>query len=302
MKILITGATGLIGDALVKLLLQNKHQVHYLTTSVSKIVYHENERGFYWNPLTGEIDKNCIEGVDVIIHLAGASISKRWTKSYKKELIESRIVSANLLFSLLKKNSNQVKHFISASGTAIYPDSYNKIYDETSKEKDDSFLGNLVVRWEEAADQFELLNIKVAKIRTGVVYAKNGGALVEIIKPIKMGFGSGFGSGKQMQSWIHIDDIVNLYYFVIKNKIEGVVNAVSPNGMTNTEQTKIIAKLLKKPLFLPNVPQWIMKLALGDMHILLFNNKTIVPKKVLDLGFTFNYANPEEALKNCITE
>lgn len=302
MKILITGATGLIGDALVKLLLQNNHQVHYLTTSLSKLVYHENERGFYWNPSTGEIDKNCIEGVDTIIHLAGASISKRWTKSYKQELIESRIVSANLLFSLLKKNPNQVKHFISASGTAIYPDSYEKVYDETSKEIDDSFLGNLVVRWEEAADQFELLNIKVAKMRTGVVLSKKGGALVEIIKPIKMGFGSGFGSGKQMQSWIHIEDIVNLYYFVIKNQIEGVVNAVSPIGMTNIEQTKIIAKLLKKSLFLPNVPQWVMRLVLGEMHILLFNNKIILPKKALKLGFTFNYPNPEDALRNCIIE
>ena len=264
-------------------------------------MYHENERGFYWNPSTGEIDKNCIDGVDTIIHLAGASISKRWTKSYKQELIESRIVSANLLFSLLKKNSNQVKHFVSASGTAIYPDSYEKVYDETSKEIDDSLLGNLVVRWEEAADQFELLKIKVAKLRTGVVLSKKGGALLEIIKPIKMGLGSGFGSGKQMQSWIHIDDIVNLYYFVIENQIEGVINAVSPIGMTNIEQTKIIAKLLKKPLFLSNIPKWIMKLVLGDMYILLFNNKTILPKRALDLGFEFNYANPEDALRNCIT-
>lgn len=168
MKILITGATGLIGKELVDLLLQNNHTVHYLTTSPKKIKNTSNYHGFYWNPAEGKIDENCIEDVDTIVHLAGASISKRWTNSYKQELIESRVLSANLLFNLVKKTQNQVKHFISASGTAIYPDSDSAVYDEFSKEIDNSFLGNVVVKWEESADQFQLLTIKVTKLRTGV--------------------------------------------------------------------------------------------------------------------------------------
>lgn len=300
MKILITGATGLIGNELTNLLLKNNHSVHYLTTSTQKIQNKSNYQGFFWNPQEGKIDENCLDGVDTIVHLAGASISKRWTNSYKQELIESRVLSANLLFNLLKKAPHQVKHFISASGTAIYPDSYSKTYDESSTEKDDSFLGHVVQKWEESADQFNLLNLKVSKLRTGVVFSNKGGALIEMIKPIKMYVGSGFGSGKQMQSWIHLQDIANLYYFVIQHQITGIINAVAPVSISNQDLTKAIAKQLKRPLFLPNVPQFVMKLILGEMHILLFNNKNILPKKALAEGFKFQYKTAQEALQECI--
>ena len=300
MKILITGATGLIGQDLVNLLINNSHTIHYLTTSPQKIINKTNYQGFFWNPQEGKIDENCIEGVDVIVHLAGATIAKRWTDSYKTELIESRVLSANLLFNLLKKNTHQVKQFISASGIAIYPDSYKKIYTESSTEIDNSFLGNLVVKWEESANQFKLLNIKVAKLRTGVVFSEKGGALLEMMKPIKMYVGSGFGSGKQIQSWIHLYDIVNLYYFVITNQIEGIINAVAPETISNQDVTKLIAKHLKRPLFLPNVPKFILKLVLGEMHILLFNSKNIISTKLKEVNFKFKYSTVESALKNCI--
>ena len=300
MKVLITGATGLIGKELTNLLLKENHIIHYLTTSKLKIQNRENYFGFYWNPKEGKIDENCLDGVDAIIHLAGASISNRWTNSYKQELIESRLLSTNLLFHLVKKNPNQVKHFISASGTAIYPDSDLAIYDETVSEIDHSFLGNLVVKWEESADQFKLLNIKVAKMRTGVVFSENGGALPEMIKPVKMFAGSGFGIGKQLQTWIHINDIARLYYFTLQNEIEGVINAVAPNPISNQELTRCIAKHLHRPLFLPNVPKTIMKLIFGEMHILLFNNKNIIPRRALDLGFQFEYPTADLALSNLI--
>lgn len=300
MKVLITGATGLIGNELTEVLLQNNHTVHYLTTSALKIHNKANYFGFFWNPEEGKIDESCIEGVDVIVHLAGASISKRWTNSYKQEIIESRVLSANLLFNLLKKTPNQVKHFVSASGTAIYPDSYTAIYDEFSTEIEDSFLGNVVVKWEEGANQFKLLHIKVTKIRTGIVFSEKGGALLEMIKPIKMYVGSYFGSGEQMQSWIHLTDVVNLYHFVIQNRVEGVINAVAPNAISNKELTKSIARHLKRPLFLPNIPQFMMKLILGEMSILLFNNKKILPSRSLELGFKFEFPTIEQALKNII--
>lgn len=298
MKILITGATGLIGKALVDVLLKNDYSIHYLTTSKSKIENNPNCKGFYWNPKTSEIDAAAFDGVDVVVHLAGASISKRWTASYKKELFESRVLSANLLFNTLKKSENKIQHIISASGTAIYPDSYEVVYDENSIQVDTSFLGNVVVEWEKSIDQFKQIGCKVAKIRTGIVFSNLGGALPEMVLPIKMYAGSGFGTGRQIQSWIHLDDLVQLYSFAVKNSVEGIVNAVAPENISNQELTKIIAKTINRPLFLPNIPQWIMRLILGEMHILLFGNKRIVPKRIQELGFQFEFDTVLKAITN----
>jgi uncharacterized protein (TIGR01777 family) len=300
MKVLITGATGLIGTELVNLLLKNNITVNYLTIKREQIKDRPNTQGFYWNPEEGKIDENCIQDVDVIVHLAGASISKRWTNSYKQELLESRVLSSNLLFTLLRKTPNNVKQVISASAIAIYPDSHTAVYTENSKEVEDSFLSNVVVRWEESVDQFNLLKIKVAKIRTSMVFSEKGGALPEMMKPIKLGLGSGFGSGKQLQPWIHLDDIVNLYYFAITNQVEGILNGAAPETISNQELTKKLAKKLHKSLFLPNIPQFVMKLILGEMHILLFNDKNIVPQRVLELGFKFKFPTIDQALDDII--
>jgi len=276
MKILITGATGLIGKELVKLLLAKNHSVHYLTTAKSKIANQANYQGFYWNPEEGKIDENCIFRVDVIIHLAGANIAKRWTNAYKQEIIESRTLSGELLFNLIKKHPNhQIKQIISASGTAIYPESFSKVYDESTTETEDSFLSNVVKKWEESVNRFQVLGIKVCKLRTGIVLSNKGGALPEMIKPIKLGVGAGMGSGKQIQSWIHIHDLVALYYLAVEKQLEGIYNAVTPNPVSNQELTKAIAKTLKKPLFLPNIPKFVMQLLLGEMCYLLFSSKNL---------------------------
>ncbi|MFT6748380.1 MAG: hypothetical protein ACI9XR_002565 [Flavobacterium sp.] len=296
MKILVTGATGLIGSELVKILLKENHEVNYLTTSKDKLRSQKNYQGFYWNPSQNEIDADCIKGVNAIIHLAGASISKRWTTSYKKEILQSRLQTTHILYSLIKNNPNQVEHIISASGTAIYPDSYSNIYIESSQEIAKTFLGNVVVQWENAVDQFQELNLKITKIRTGVVYSSKGGALQEIIKPIKLGVGTAFGSGKQQQTWIHLTDIANLYAFVLNNQHQGVFNAVALEVVTNQELTEKIAKKLNKPLFLPNIPKWVMALILGDMHKLLFDNKNILSKRALELQFKFQYPTIDAAL------
>lgn len=301
MKVLITGATGLIGTELVSLLLQNGISVNYLTTSKNKIVNELNYNGFYWSPEQGIIDENCLMGVDSIINLAGANISKRWTNSYKQEIIESRLLSSALLFKAIKNNPNQVKQIVSASGTSIYPNSDKVIYDENSTQVNNSFLGNVVVKWEESVDKFASLGLKVCKLRTGIVLSTKGGALVEMLKTIKIGLGSSFGSGKQIQTWIHIHDIASLYYFAIKNDLDGVYNAISPNPVSNEELTFTIAKVLKKPLFMPNIPKFIMKLILGEMHELLFENRNLSAKKIIDKGFVFKYKTIDEALKNIFT-
>lgn len=300
MKILITGATGLVGQALVKLLWQNGHTVHYLTTSKSKIVNEPLYKGFYWNPERGDIDVSCLEGVDTIVHLAGATVAKRWTQKYKQEIIESRINSTNLLYKLLKNNEHQVKNVVSASATGIYPNSLTTYYDETSTETDDSFLSQVVVRWENAVNSIELLGVKVCKIRIGLVLAKEGGALVEMAKPIRMGVGAPLGTGKQMQSWIHIQDLVHVFYKAASQQWVGVYNAVAPTPVDNTQLTKAIAKTLNKPLFLPNVPKFVLSFALGEMHELLFSSQYVSSKKLQQEGFEFNYPTIESALQNLL--
>ena len=298
MKVLITGATGLIGNELVTLLLQNGVSIHYLTTSKNKIDNEPNYKGFFWNPAQGIIDENCLMGVDSIIHLAGATISKRWTNAYKQEIIESRIVSSNLLFKALKNNPNQVKQIVSASGTALYPNSDTTVYTEDFKDFDDTFLGTVVMKWEESVDKFKLLDINVCKLRTAVVLSNKGGALLEMVKPIQLGLGASFGTGKQIQSWIHIHDIAALYFYAVKNAWDGVYNAVAPNPVSNEELTIAIATVLKKPLIMPNIPQFVMKLILGEMHLLLFENKKLSSQKAVDAGFNFKYKTIDKALEN----
>lgn len=300
MRILITGATGLIGTELVTLLLHNGIEIHYLTTSKKKIVKENKYHGFYWNPAQGTIDENCFLGVDAIIHLAGASIAKRWTNSYKQEIIESRILSTNTLFKALKENPHQVKQIVSSSAVGIYPDSFSEIYTEDSTANSEDFLGNVVTKWEETVNKFQVLHIKVCKLRTGIVFAKNGGALQEMIKPIQLGLGANFGNGKQMQSWIHIHDLASMFLFAVENSWEGVFNAVAPNPISNRELTKALAQKLQKPLFMPNIPRFFMKIILGEMHQLLFTNKNISAQKAIKAGFNFQFSTLDKALHNIL--
>jgi uncharacterized protein (TIGR01777 family) len=300
MTVLITGATGLVGQELVNLLLQNGYTVHFLSTSKSKLVSQNNYKGFFWNPKKAEIDTNALTGVDVIIHLAGASVAKKWTTAYKEEIIESRVLSTQLLYQTLKKNSNQVKQIISASAVGIYPDSLTNIYHETDLDIDVSFLGNVVKQWENEVSQFEKLEIIVSKIRIGIVLAKNGGALQEMAKPIQYGVGAAFGSGEQYQSWIHVQDLAAIFQFVMENQLPGIYNGVAPYPVTNSELTKAIAKTLGKPLFLPNIPKFVMKLILGEMHQILFSSQHVSCRKLLDENFQFKFASLDKALNDLL--
>ncbi|NQY06349.1 MAG: TIGR01777 family protein [Flavobacteriaceae bacterium] len=289
MTILITGATGLVGKALVSSLLEKGHTIHYLTTSKHKIKTEEHLKGFYWNPVKEEINDNCIDGVEIIIHLAGANVSKRWTRKYKQEIWDSRTLSTQLLVKLLKLSCHKVKHLVNASAIGIYKDSLTEIYSEESTVYSTSFLGRVVQAWEEATEAVSNLSIPVSKMRIGIVLSEDGGALQKMSQPIKMGLGAKFGHGKQWQSWIHIDDLVNSILYVIENKLDGTINAVAPNPVTNQELTKAIAKHYKKPLFLPGVPKFMMQLILGEMHTILFESQKVSPERLKDSGFKFRY-------------
>jgi uncharacterized protein (TIGR01777 family) len=300
MNILITGATGLIGKKMVSLLKKDTHIIHYLSTSKAKIKHESNYKGFYWNPSNGEIDLAAFEDVSVVIHLAGASVSKKWTRAYKNEIIQSRVQTANLLFKTLQSHPNKVKQFVAASAVGIYPDDLTAIYNEDDSKIDDSFLGEVTQLWEESTNLFKSLPLLVTTIRIGVVLAKESGALVEMTKPIKYGFGAVLASGKQYVSWIHIDDLVAIFKYVIDHNLEGIYNAVSPYPTTNEELTKAIAKTIHKPLFLPNVPKFMLRFLLGEMHKIVTTSQHVSSRKILDSGFQFQYASLSKSLQNLL--
>lgn len=298
MKVLITGATGLIGKEIVKSCHEQGILVHYLTTSKEKIKTRDNYKGFYWNPKKNTIDKSCFEGVNAIINLAGSSISKRWTSSYKKVILESRIQSLHCLKNALSKiKEHQVAQILSASAIGGYADSLIKYYEEDCNTSSPTFLGEVVSTWERTVDEFSELGLVVSKVRIGLVLDEKEGALPQMVKPIKLGVGSAFGSGDQWQSWIHINDLARIFVYIIQNELEGVYNGVAPNPITNTELTKAIAKTLHKPLFMPNIPKFLMKLVLGEMHILLYESQRVSSKKIEENGFVFTYSNIHPALE-----
>jgi len=296
MRVLITGATGLIGSSIVGQCHAKGIAVNYLTTSKSKIESRTNYLGFYWNPSQGEIDVNCIKGVDAIIHLVGASISKRWTNSHKSAIISSRLETTALLHETVNNNPNTVKQIISASAIGYYPDSFTNYYTEDEESVSTSFLGKVVQEWEQVVDTFKTLDITVSKVRIGVVFSKNGGAFPELIKPIKYGVGAALGTGNQWMSWIHLNDLSSIFLHVLEHRLPGVYNGVAPNPVTNQILTKAIAQKLNKPLFLPNIPKFVMRLALGEMHIILFESQRVSSKKIEQTGFKFEYINLDMAL------
>ena len=300
MRVLITGATGLIGSEIVKNCHAKGIAVNYLTTNKSKIENNSNYQGFYWNPSQSKIDVNCIKDVGTIIHLVGASISKRWTKAHKQAIINSRLETTALLHDTVKNNPNTIKQIISASAIGYYPDSLKNYYSEDEKEISKSFLGQVVEAWEQVVDTFKTLNIIVSKVRIGIVFSNKGGAFPELAKPIKFGAGAVMGSGKQWMSWVHLNDLAGIFMHVLQHNLEGIYNGVAPNPATNNTITKVIAKKMKRPLFLPNIPKFAMQLVLGEMHIILFESQRVSSKKIEDSGFEFKFNNLEAALEELV--
>ena len=298
MKILITGATGLIGSAIVKEALKRKHSIHFLTTSKKKIVNEENLKGFYWNPIEKEIDVSCFEGVDAVIHLAGASVGKYWTDKHVNEIYLSRKISSNLLYESIKelKGKHQIENFVSASAIGIYPTSASTFYNEEAPVVRYSLMENIVFEWEKAVSQIETLNITVAKLRIGLVLARDSGVLGKLKTPISFGLGAAFGNGKQGQSWIHIDDLVSMFLICIKQDLDGVYNAVSPYSISQSDMIKEFSKVLQKPYFMPPIPAILVRLLLGRMSVLVLDSHWVSAFKILDAEFKFKFPKLKNAL------
>jgi hypothetical protein len=300
MKVLLTGATGLIGSALTELLLSNGHEVHYLTTRTSQLKNQPNLKGFIWNPSQGTYDRNAFIDVDAVVHLAGASITKPWTKKYKFEILESRINATNTLYKALKEVPHQVTQFITASGIAVYPNSSTQIYTEDFVGAAPGFLSHVVEKWEESAQKFKQLNLQVCCMRTGVVLAKDAGALPQMLQPIKIGVGAAIGSGQQHISWIHLDDITRFYQSALEHKWQGVYNAVAPEPVTNAVLTSKIAERLDKKIWLPNIPQKVIEILLGERSILVTADQIVKPQRALDAHFQYKFPDIDSALGNLI--
>lgn len=300
MNILITGATGLIGRKLTNDLLLNGYAVNYLTTRKSQIKSNSKINGYYWNPEKNIIDLECFKNVDTIINLAGSNIAKRWSDSNKLDILNSRIKSLNLLKYSISYNKINIKKIISASAIGIYPSSVDNVYKENESLISDSFLGKVVCQWESAVNSFKDLEIDVAIVRIGLVLSRDGGILSKSILPIQYGFGSFFGNGNQWQSWIHFQDISNIFYHILKYDLSGVFNGVSPNPVTNKTFTKKIAKFLNRPLLLPNLKKWMMRLLLGEMHTIIFESQNVSCEKLTKSKFKFKFDNFDQAIADLL--
>ncbi|WP_395627562.1 TIGR01777 family oxidoreductase [Daejeonella sp.] len=294
-NILITGASGLIGPKLIRNLLEKGHSVSILSRKPHKI---KGVKVFKWDIDSQTIDNESLNGIDTIIHLAGAGIAdERWTKARKQLIIDSRVLSTQLLYRAIEETKAPVKTIISASAVGFYGDRADEILTESST-KGTGFLADCCQQWESAVEDGLKFGVRLVKFRIGLVLAKQGGALAKLETPVSLFLGAPLGSGKQWMPWIHITDLLALFEGAIENpNIEGTFNACSPIPVTNFEFTKILAKTLFRPVWPIKVPEFVLKAVLGEMsQVILISNRTS-SQKLLNTGFKFRYAGLDEALK-----
>ncbi len=277
-NIAVSGSTGFIASYLIPFLKEKDYGIIPLRREDFK-------------DLTALKEK--LKNTDIVVNLAGAPIVKRWNENYKKELYSSRVDLTRKIVNAVKELNKKLDCFVSASAVGIYPD-FKQCGEDCSDLRDD-FLGKLCVDWENAA--FSLKNTRVIALRIGVVIGKNGGIIKRVSLPFKLGLGGRIASGKQGFSWVHIEDLCRIILFAIENeKVEGVINAVSPNPVDNNEFTKTLAGVLKRPAIFP-VPSFMLKLLFGEGASILIEGQRAVPKKLKGFNFKFKYPQLEEALK-----
>lgn len=294
MKILISGGTGLVGSRLTEMLEEEGHNVTLLSRCPQS---HESIKTIVWDPKNQQLDAEDLKGIDYIFHLAGAGVAgKAWTNSYKKMIASSRIESTQLLYDTIKMLEQKPKGLVSASAVGYYGiRTTDNIYLENDP-PDDDFLADTCVKWEKEVNKLSTLGMKVSKIRIGLVLSKKGGALKEIARPAKIGFGAPIGSGAQYMPWIHIDDLCRMFIHCMHQEMEDTFNGVAPEHINNRDFTRKLARVLNKPLWLPKVPSFIMKLLLGERAQLVLQGSRISAEKIQKKGFEFKFESLKEAL------
>jgi len=289
-RIAITGASGLIGTALIGHLKSEGHTVQRL---VRRPVVSADE--IQWDPAAGTVDLNALEGVDAVIHLAGANVGdKRWSKKYKAEILNSRLLGTTTIANAVNVVKPQV--FISSSAIGWYGETGNRAVTEEDRPGDD-FLAAVCKEWEAAADL--ATNTRTVKIRTGLVLDPTGGALGKMLPLFKFGLGGKLGNGKQWWSWITLHDQIRAICHLLEKSVEGAVNLTAPNPATNQEFTSALARALHRPALFP-VPGIALKVALGGFSSEILGSKKVMPEKLLESGFTFDYPHIAPALAKLV--
>lgn len=300
MKLLITGATGLIGKNLITHAKRRKISIHFLTTRKGECLNSEGLKGFFWNPEQDEIDDSCFEGVDTLIHLAGANISKPWTNNNKEVILDSRLNSTRLLKKTLDRLNIKMKSICCAGAIGIYPNSIDDIHEENSPLSQENFLQKVTYAWEQESQALSKNSLNLSIFRIGLVLAKEGGLLSKLTPPVKLFLGTAFASGKQWQSWIHIDDLSRLFFRAVDDGWEGTFNAVAPNPISQINLIKEIGRTLKRPVFLPNIPAFFLQLFMGERSLLILGSHRVSAKLILSKGFKFQFPYLKPALNDIL--
>lgn len=302
MKVLVTGATGFVGQRVVKQLLASGDEVVVLTRNVAKGALNLGSKcKFYtWSDTTTLPPLEAFQGVEGVINLIGEGIAdKRWDEAQKKKLHDSRILSTEMLLEAILQLPVKPRVLVSASGIGIYGNRGAEEISEESTEGND-FLANLCKEWEAAAFKARDMGLRVAVIRTGIALGKNGGALKKMLPIFKLGAGGPLGSGKQYMSWIHVEDLAQMYIDVLKTpSIDGVLNGTAPYPATNKEFTKLLGKIVNRPAFAP-VPGFALKMVFGEMGSVLLEGQKVLPKRFKSYKFRYRYPTLEMALSESI--
>ena len=297
MKIVVSGASGLIGTQLVAKLSSSGHEV-------VRLVRRSPKAGeIQWNPKSGTLDAAALEGTDAVIHLSGAGIGdKRWTDGYRKEILDSRTDTTALLAKTIASLSRKPSVFLSGSAIGIYGARNDEQLTEVSTHGT-GFLAEVCEQWEAAAKPAVDTGVRTVYLRTGIVLSPKGGALKKLLPLFKLGVGGKFGNGKQWQSWISIDDEIGAIEYLLTANVSGAVNLTAPNPVTNAEFTKVLASVLKRPAIVP-VPTFAPKILLGGelADALLFTGQRVIPAALNASGYVFKHTTLESALRSLLSK
>lgn len=296
MKIIIAGGSGFIGEALSHFLIKNGHEVCILSRSnksskLPKLSYS------VWNPDKLEMDYGLLKTHDAIINLAGTPINGRWTKSYMLDIESSRVMSTRTIVNALNQNETRVKVFVNTSAMGYFPSNNDVHYEDDAP--GDHFLAKVCVAWENEVKKINNPQVRSAIIRIGVVLDRKGGMLKSVEPIVKMGLASGLGNGKQFMSVIHLEDLCRQFLFIIENeKANGIFHGVCEEALSNEGFMKMLAQVMKKPFFLPNVPSFVLHIALGKAASFVLQSFNLSSKKWKSLGFQFKFSSPKSALED----
>jgi uncharacterized protein len=292
--VLITGGSGMVGQRLTHALLALGHQVRWLSR---KPQAPSGVQGYTWDLAKGTVQRGALYGADHVVHLAGAGIAdKRWTPERMKVLQESRGGAARVLLAEANRRGAQPLSFISASGTGYYGARTSSVVHEEHEPAGTDAIAHLTKDWEDATLEWSGICRAVA-LRTPIVLSQKGGALEKLAAPVRYGFGAALGSGRQCMPWVHVDDLVNAYVHAIFNEsVQGAYNIAAPDQPTNADFMRSVARVLGRPIFLPNVPAWLLRMALGGVSSVLLAGNRVSWARSAQSGFVFRYAGLEAAL------